>query len=46
MSDLGVFPLVLERPPRVKDGQYGPPPRQRYRCIGEVVNPKTGEVRQ
>jgi hypothetical protein len=30
----------------VKDGQYGSPPRQRYRCIGEVVNPKTGQVRK
>jgi len=30
----------------VKDGSYGKPPRQLFRCIGEVVNPKTGEVRQ
>lgn len=28
-----------------KDGVYGTPPRQRYRCIGEVINPETGEVR-
>jgi hypothetical protein len=31
--------------PVVKDGQYGSPPRQRYRCIGEAVNEVTGEVR-
>jgi hypothetical protein len=30
----------------VKDGSYGKPPRQRFRCIGEVSNQKTGEVRQ
>jgi len=30
----------------VKDGAYGKPPRQRFRCIGEVVNQKSGEVRQ
>jgi hypothetical protein len=29
----------------VKDGVYGTPPRQRYRCLGEVVNPVSGEVR-
>jgi hypothetical protein len=29
----------------VKDGQYGSPRRQRYRCVGQVVNPVTGEVR-
>lgn len=32
--------------PVVKDGSYGKPPRQLFRCIGEVVNQKTGEVRQ
>ena len=30
----------------VKDGQYGTPLRQRYRCLGEVVNPVTGEIRR
>lgn len=29
----------------VKDGSYGTPPRQLFRCIGEVVNERTGEVR-
>lgn len=29
----------------VKDGVYGRPPRQRFRCIGDVVNERTGEVR-
>lgn len=29
----------------MKDGAYGRPPRQRFRCIGEVVNEKTGEIR-
>jgi hypothetical protein len=29
----------------VKDGTYGRPPRQRFRCVGEVVNTTTGEVR-
>lgn len=30
----------------VKDGVYGTPPRQRYRCVGEVVNPTTGKISQ
>lgn len=30
----------------MKDGQYGTPLRQRYRCLGRVVNPATGEVRE
>jgi hypothetical protein len=29
----------------VEDGVYGQPPRQRFRCVGEVVNERTGEVR-
>jgi hypothetical protein len=32
--------------PVVKDGVYGSPPRQRFRCVGPVVNQKTGELRQ
>jgi hypothetical protein len=28
----------------MKDGVYGNPPRQRYRCVGEVVNPATGST--
>ena len=28
----------------VEDGVYGQPPRQRFRCVGEVVNERTGEV--
>jgi hypothetical protein len=31
--------------PVVKDGTYGSPLRQRFRCIGPVVNSKTGELR-
>ena len=31
--------------PVVKGGQYGSPRRQRYRCVGLVVDPKTGKVR-
>ena len=27
------------------DGTYGRPPRQRFRCVGDVVNVRTGEVR-
>jgi hypothetical protein len=30
----------------MKDGAYGSPPRQRSRCVGPVVNEKTGEVRR
>ena len=30
----------------VKDGAYGSPPRQRFRCIGPVVNERTGEIRR
>lgn len=29
-----------------RDGVYGNPPRQRYRCTGEVVNPETGKISQ
>lgn len=29
----------------VKDGSYGDPPRQLFRCVGEVVNERTGMVR-
>lgn len=30
----------------VKDGVYGQPPRQRFRCIGKVWNEKTGKWRE
>lgn len=28
----------------IKDGTYGTPPRQRYRCIGDVVSRQSGKV--
>ena len=34
-----------EARPVVKDGKYGTPARQRFRCVGEVVNETSGEVR-
>jgi hypothetical protein len=40
-------PCTRERhadPPVVKDGVYGSPPQQRFRCVGPVVNQKTGDL--
>lgn len=30
----------------VLDGVYGNPPRQRFRCVGEFIEPATGKVRK